>query len=105
MSDLMVVGYRPKPASEDAFLALLRDHVPFLQRLGLATDRAALALRSKSGAVVEIFEWKSGALEKAHENAEVAAMWGKFNAVCDFVPLQELPEMREMFAQFALIDL
>ena len=105
MSDMMVVGYRPKSAHEESFLELLKDHVPFLQRLGLATERPALAMRSKGGDIVEIFEWRPGALEKAHENAAVTAMWTKFSAVCDFVPLHELPETRDMFAQFTLIDL
>jgi hypothetical protein len=105
MNDMMIVGYRPRPAHEDRFLALLKDHVPFLRRLGLATERPWLAIRSKSGEVIEIFEWQPGGLQKAHANAEVTALWGEFSAVCDFVPLRELPETQELFAQFSLLEL
>jgi hypothetical protein len=105
VSDMMVVGYRPKFDHEDVFLELLKDHVPFLQRLGLATDRPALAMRSKGGEFIEIFEWKPGALEQAHGNPAVTAMWAQFSAVCDFVPLHDLPETRDLFAQFTPIDL
>jgi hypothetical protein len=105
MSELMVVGFRPKAAGEQALLGLLKEHVPFLQRLGLATDRRAVVMRSKSGDFVEIFEWRPGALEQAHQNAEVAAMWERFGAVCEFVPLAEMPEIGDLFAQFVLIEL
>jgi hypothetical protein len=32
-------------------------------------------------------------------------MWDRYAAVCDYVPLHELPEARDMFAQFEPIDL
>jgi hypothetical protein len=28
-------------------------------------------------------------------------MWARFAEVCDYVPLSELPESHDMFAQFA----
>lgn len=105
MGDMVIVAYRPKPGKEDALLALTRDHVTELRRLGLATDRTALAMRSKDGIIVEVFEWKEGAIGAAHTNPDVLAMWERYGAVCDYVPLQELPEARDMFAQFQPIEL
>ena len=105
MGDMVIVAYRPKPGREDDLLALTRDHVPHLRRLGLATDRPTLAMRSQEGIIVEVFEWQDGAIATAHGNPDVLAMWEHYAAVCDYVPLQELPEAREMFATFAPVEL
>lgn len=105
MGDMVIVAYRPKPGREDDLLALTRDHVPALRRLGLATGRAPLAMRSRDGVVVEVFEWCAGAIETAHANPGVLAMWERYAAVCDYVPLRELPEAQDMFAQFEPIEL
>ncbi|WP_174280649.1 hypothetical protein [Sphingomonas bacterium] len=105
MGDVVIVAYRPKPGKEDQLLALTRDHVPELRRFGLATDRAPIGMRSKQGVIIEIFEWQDGAIEAAHTHPEVLAMWERYGAVCDYVPLHELPEARDMFAQFEPIEL
>ncbi len=105
MSDMVIVAYRPKPGKEDELLALTRDHVPELRRLGLATDRTPLAMRSKDGIIVEVFEWQDGAINAAHTHPDVLAMWERYGAVCHYVPLNELPEARDMFAQFEPIEL
>ena len=62
MGDMVIVAYRPKPGKEEELLALTRGHVPELRRLGLATDRTTLAMRSKDGIIVEVFEWQDGAI-------------------------------------------
>ena len=62
-------------------------------------------MRSKEGAVVEVFEWCDGAIASAHENPAVLEMWGRYSAVCDYVPLNELPEFKDMFAQFAPLEM
>ncbi len=59
----------------------------------------------KDGVIVEVFEWKTGAIASAHQNPDVQALWGRYAAVCDYVPLHELPEAKDMFAQFEPIDL
>ena len=100
MGEMVIVAYRPKPGCDGQLLELVKDHVPFLQRLGLATDRPALAMKGKGGVIVEVFEWKSGAIASAHENTDVQELWQKFAAVCDYVPLSELPEAKDMFAHF-----
>ena len=52
MPDIVIAAYRPKPGKDEALRALLRDHVPFLRREGLVTDRipilgrAGVALRN-----------------------------------------------------------
>lgn len=102
---MVIVAYRPRPGRDDDLLSLTRDHVPELRRLGLATDRATLAMRSREGIIVEVFEWRDGAIDVAHANPDVLAMWERYAAVCDYVPLHELPEAHELFARFEPIDL
>lgn len=104
MGDIVIVAYRPKPGCEQKLLDLVGDHVPFLRRLGLATNRPALAMQGRDGVVVEVFEWEEGAIASAHENPEVQALWAKYASICDYVPLGELPVAKEMFAGFRPID-
>lgn len=104
MGDIVIVAYRPKAGCKQQLLDLVRDHVPILRRLGLATNRPALAMQGRNGVVVEVFEWEEGAIASAHENPEVQALWAKYAAVCDYVPLAELPEAKDMFAEFRPID-
>ena len=105
MGEMVIVGYRPKPGREADLLALTREHVPILRRLGFATERPALAMRAKDGVIVEVFEWADGAIEAAHKHPDVQAMWGRYGAACDYTPLHELAEFKDMFAQFEPIDL
>lgn len=102
---MVIVAYRPKAGCDGDLLELVKDHVPFLRRLGMATDRPALAMKGKDGVIVEVFEWKAGAIESAHENSDVQALWARYAVVCDYVPLHELPEAKDMFAQFEPIGL
>lgn len=105
MGHMVIVGYRPKPGRDAGLLTLTREHVPILRRLGFATERPALAMRSKDGVIVEVFEWEEGAIAKAHQHPDVLAMWDRYAEVCDYVPLTELSETKDMFAQFEPIDL
>ncbi len=86
MGDLVIVGVRPKPGCEASLLDLVHEHVPTLRRLGLASARPALAMRSRDGVVLEAFEWDDGAMAAAHAHPDVLAMWTRFATVCDDVP-------------------
>ncbi len=105
MRNMVVVAYRPKPGCEAALTELVKEHVPRLRRLGLATDRPASAGIGEGGTIVEIFEWREGAIAAAHDDPAVRAMWNEFAAVCDYTPLQALPEAGELFAAFTALDL
>jgi len=97
----VIVAYRPKPDKGDELLALVRSRVPNLRKEGLVTDRKPVIMRSRDGTIIEVSEWKSrDAIDAAHKNPNVLAMWNKFFAVCDCVPLTTLPEAQEMFAGF-----
>ncbi len=100
MGDVVIVAYRPKTNCEQALLALAKDHVPQLRRLGLATDRASALLQAKDGVIVEVFEWGTGGIAAAHEHPAVLEIWKQFERVCDYVPLSALPEAAALFATF-----
>ena len=81
--------------------ALMRTHVQRLRKVGLATDRESVLMKSRDGTVVEVFEWISQeAIDSAHENANVLEMWQEYSEVSDYVPLARLPEAQDLFAQF-----
>jgi quinol monooxygenase YgiN len=100
-----IVAYRPKPGRESEILELVRTRVPTLRKEGLVTDRVPVMMRAKDGTIIEVSEWKSHtAIEEAHKNPRVLAMWDKFFAVCDCVPLKTVPEAEMMFAGFEPIS-
>ena len=101
MTRIVIVAYRPKPGKSQALDAVVAKHLRVLAAEQLVTDRPAWVMRAKDGTVVEVFEWRSAeAIEQAHTNAAVAALWAEFAAVCDYVPLAGLAEAQQMFAEF-----
>ena len=101
----VIVAYRPKPGKEQELLAIVRSRVPILRKEGLVTDRVPVLMQAKNGTLIEVSEWKSReAIDAAHKNPTVLALWDKFFAVCDCVPLETLPESREMFAGFEPVE-
>ena len=98
---IVIVAYRPKPGKEKELLELVRNRVPTLRKEELVTDRVPTMMRARDGTIIEVSEWKSReAIDAAHKNPNVLAMWDKFFALCDCVPLNTLAEATEMFAGF-----
>jgi quinol monooxygenase YgiN len=105
MGIIVIVGYRPKPGQEAALLAEVRDHVPALRAEGLVTDGPALAMRAADGTIVEVFEWVSReAMDAAHGNPAVLEMWTRFEACCEYVPVADVGEARQLFSPFTPLD-
>lgn len=101
----VIVAYRPKPGKEHELLKLVRSRVPTLRQEGLVTERTPMIMRAGDGTIIEVSEWRSrAAIDAAHQNPSVLAMWEKFFALCDCVPLETLAEARDMFAGFEAID-
>ena len=98
---IVIVAYRPKPGKDTELIDLVRSRAATLRKEGLATDRAPVIMRARNGTIIEVSEWKSHeAIDAAHKNPNVLAMWNKFFAICDCVPLNTLAEAKEMFAGF-----
>ena len=101
----VIVAYQPKPGKEDDLLELVRSRVPTLRKEGLVSDRAPTIMRARDGTILEVSEWKSReAIDAAHKNPNVLAMWERFFALCDCVPLNTLAEAGEMFAGFEPVE-
>jgi quinol monooxygenase YgiN len=101
----VIVAYRPKSGKGDELLELVRSRIPTLRKEGLVSDRAPTIMRARDGTIIEVSEWKSReAIDAAHKNPNVLAMWEKFFALCDCVPLNTLAEASEMFASFEATD-
>ena len=102
---IVIVAYRPKLGKSEELLTLVRARVPTLRQEGFVTDRVPTIMRSRDGTLIEVSEWKSReAIDAAHKNPNVLAMWEKFFALCDCVPLNTLAEAEEMFAGFASVE-
>ena len=62
-------------------------------------------MQAKDGTLIEVFEWASQeAIQAAHTHPVVLKMWEQYSDVCDYVPLAQVSEASELFAEFAPID-
>ena len=101
MGRFVIVAYRPKRGQERGLEAAVAKHLKVLAAEGLVSAHPASVMRAADGTIVEVFEWASAdAIERAHHNAAVGALWAEFAAVCDYVPLATLAEAGRMFAEF-----
>jgi len=101
-----IAAYRPKKGEERTLREVLKDHLPILRKERLVTDRPPYLMRAADGTFIEVFEWKStAAIQSAHENAAVQAMWARFKEACTYESLVNLSESTEMFANFESVDL
>jgi hypothetical protein len=90
---------------EDALAGLVREHLPALRAEGLVTDRAATAMRSDDGTIVEVFEWRSeDAIARAHALPSVQALWERFEQASEYVTLADLREATALFPSFEPIE-
>jgi CDGSH-type Zn-finger protein len=103
---MVIACYRPKPGKDAELLALTRTHLPVLIREGLAEDRPPTLGRAGDGTLVEVFVWKSKeAIDAAHKNPAVGALWAKYGEVADFVMTKDLAEASGLFAELEWIPL
>lgn len=97
----VIVAYRPLAGQAARLEALVAGHHAALRAEGLVTERLPWRLRAADGTLVEVFEWASAeAIERAHANPVVLALWERFDACCTYVPLAALPEAAGPFAEF-----
>ena len=105
MGKIVIVAYKPKPGKADALKELTRTHVPRLLKEGLVTDRAPVIVEASDGTIIEVFEWLSAeAIQQAHQNPEVHKLWAEYAEVCDYVPLNSVPDTANLFAGFDPIN-
>ncbi|MES2105375.1 MAG: hypothetical protein V4634_15240 [Pseudomonadota bacterium] len=106
MGRFVIVAYTPKPGKEAALLSAVKKHLDVLGSQQLISERPGCLMRAADGSIVEVFEWRSAAaIQQAHANPAVQALWAEFGAACDYTPLSQLPESQQLFAEFDAISL
>lgn len=104
VGEVVMAAYRPRAGQDAALRAIVADHVRTLRRLGFATGRPVTLLRAADGTYVEIFEWRPGAAQRAHEHPEVQRLWGAMAEVADFPKLADLAESQRPFPHFTVVE-
>jgi hypothetical protein len=103
--EMVIAAYRPLDESRHKpLLELVRMHNTTLRVEGLITDRPAQLMQAKDGTLLEIFEWKPGAAQTAHDHPAIKKLWKKMEEVAEFVPLISLQEAETPFPHFRPID-
>jgi hypothetical protein len=106
MGRIVIVAYKPKAGRDQALLEAVGKHARILRAENLISDRPVYVMRASDGTIVEVFEWLSPeAIERAHSNPAVHALWAEFGEACEYVPLGSLAESQQMFAEFEAVDL
>lgn len=106
MSVMVIACYRPKPGKDDDLLVLVKTHLPTLRAEGLVGDGPSLCGRAADGTLVEVFSWKSqAAIDGAHKNEQVLAMWDKLAEVCDYTVIADVEGAKDLFMSLTPIEL
>lgn len=101
MGRFVIAAYKSKPGREEELLAIVRKHHGVLRAENLVSGKPPHVMRAGDGTIVEVFEWLSSeAVERAHANASVRALWAEFDAACDYVPIGRLAESQQIFSEF-----
>jgi hypothetical protein len=105
MGRFVVAAFKPRPGMQDRLLSVVARHWGVLRAQGLVTDKPSHVMRATDGTLVEVFEWTSAeAIDRAHGNAAVQALWEEFAAVCDYVPVGSLAESQHVFSEFDAVE-
>ena len=103
-SRIVMVAYKPKPGKEGELKTLALVHHSRLKAEDLVTDRSPILMQSQDGTIIEVFEWKSAeAIQQSHINKAVGQMWQEFSQVCEYVPIGQVSESSNLFADYSCI--
>lgn len=106
MGRFVIAAFKPRPGKDAELLAAVEKHWRVLDRCGLVTARPRYAMRAADGTVLEVFEWRSPeAIERAHADPAVHALWAEFEAACEYVALDGLAEAKHPFSEFDALEL
>lgn len=104
-NEVVFAMYRPNVATNrEMMLDVIRSHNATLRVEELITERPAILLEAEDGTFIEIFEWKPGAAQKAHDHKAVKKIWKRMEELAEFAPLISLSEAEKTFPQFKPVD-
>ena len=105
MGRIVIATYRPKQGQSAALKELMKTHVAILRSQDLVTERTPILMEAADGTIIEVFEWQSKeAIESAHSNPAVLEMWAAYAKVCEYIPVGEVSETGEIFAEFTPLN-
>ena len=103
-TELTLAAYRPYAGRDDELERLLREDVATLRRRGHVTSRPAPLIRTQAGELLVVLEWSSGhAVDDAHKDPEVLAVWQRKDELAEYIPPRELAGSEIPFARWALV--
>jgi len=106
MARFVIAAFKPRPGQASALRQVVEKHWRVLDAEGLVSARPRQVMQASDGTIVEVFEWRSSdAIEAAHRNPAVLALWAEFEAACEYVPLASLAEAQHPFSEFEPLDL
>jgi hypothetical protein len=101
MGRFVIAVYKPRPGCAEKLVQIVRRHAGVLRAEGLISNREAHAMCAADGTVIEVFEWLStAAIERAHSNPAVQALWAEFGEACEYVPIAGVAEAQHVFSEF-----
>ena len=101
MGRFVIAAFKPKPGMQQQLAHAVEKHWRVLRAENLVTDRPRYAMQAADGTIIEVFEWRSSeAIEEAHHNPAVLALWAEFEPACEYIPLSGLPESQHPFSEF-----
>lgn len=100
---LVLAAYRLR-VQEDEFLRLVGREVETLRRRGHITDRPVPVVRAGGGELLVVLEWSTDhAVDDAHADPEVTAVWDLKQELAEYVAPRELAGGDVPFASFAVV--
>jgi len=106
MSRIGIVLYRPRKGKDEDLVKMIKDHFPFLRKEGFITERKTLAMKTKDGSIMVLFEWTSPeSIVKAEAHLGVQEIWMQVSKISDFDKPASVKEMQEIFPDFEAIEL
>ena len=106
MSKIVIAAFKPKPGREEELMQCITVRLPLLRKLGFATDRTNITMRTSDGTILDVSEWvDDAAIALAHQTPEVLELWGRFDKCSDYRRLNALSEAQHDFATFETVTL
>jgi hypothetical protein len=101
---LAFAAYRPRPGKTDELLRLFGEELATLRRRGHVTQRSAPVVRTDDGGLLVVVEWSSPhAVDDAHSDPEVVALWEQKGQLADYLPLRALAGSQVPFASWPVV--
>lgn len=103
-TEIALAAYRAHAGAGDALVELLREDVATLRANGHVTGRPAPLVRTVDGDVLVVIEWSSErAVDDAHADPEVLAVWQRKAELADYVAPASLAGAEAPFGRWTLI--